>query len=148
MKKGAASGDCGHCLNAPAPRPPTPSWPQCQRDLLESPPRELSTPQRIAGLCGPPRAKVPHLRRGRSHPQDPGLPPDGAGKVLVVFAGPQTHLPLLGREDSRSTQDTQPHHHVHSPQHTGNEPRCQLWTWGVDVSVQGHWPSQIQVAAL
>lgn len=30
---------------------------------------------------------------------DPRSPPDGAGEVLVVFTGPQTHLPLLGRED-------------------------------------------------
>lgn len=50
-------------------------------------------------------------------PQDPGLPPDGAGEVLVVFAGPQTHLPLLGREDRQV-----------SPGHTASPSWCTACT--------------------
>lgn len=32
-------------------------------------------------------------------PQVPHSPPDGAGKVLVIFTGRQTHFPPLGTED-------------------------------------------------
>lgn len=55
----------------------------------------------------PPAASAKHLLQGRSPPTaTPGSPPDGAGEVLVVFAGPQAHLPLLGREGKyRSAQD-------------------------------------------
>lgn len=73
---------------------------------LQEPPSPVHT-QRLQEPSSPVHAQClqatppsdPHIRSSCSSP------PDGTSEVLTIFACPQAHLPLLGREDRLVEQE-------------------------------------------
>lgn len=117
-------------MGKPGPRPPHPLWVPVSMSFPGEPSpaasprpsclhvgdhRPQSTPRRGDGSCAWSHAGTHPRQPQRSTscrgdtpapPGTSGSPPDGAGEVLVVLAGPQAHLPLLGRDGRhRSAQD-------------------------------------------
>lgn len=120
-----APGNPQHSVTRPLCAPPgrrTPCWSVCLPPfpVVRSPPQ--SGP--AYPLPGDPAAGTL------------SSPPDGAGEVLLVFAGPQTHLPLLGRGEAWVSPGTRRAVHGAAPRARGAS--------GSAERVNRSWASQLE----